>query len=71
MRSQLHSARRWALDRRAHGDGGAAVRQLRGSIYERCCAPLLAGVDYFGGTATAVALAALAGWIAAVVAQQR
>lgn len=71
VRSQLREARRWALARRARGDGGAAVRQLRASIYERCCAPLLEGVDYLGGTAVPVALAALGGYVVAVVAQQQ
>lgn len=68
-RVQVDTLRSWvALQRRVGGPlaGGDAAAAVQRSMYGRLCEPVLRSVDRLGGTPVAVALAALAGFMAAL-----
>lgn len=65
-RAQLRAARRYAERR----PGADADRQLAGSAYERVCAPVLELADLYGGAAVPTALAALLGYVAALLVRE-
>lgn len=66
-RAQVSAARRHAA---RHASTVAAAQELAGSMYERLCAPVLQEVDYFGGAVVAAPLAALAGYVAALLVRE-
>ena len=69
-RVQVAALRRWVHVQRSAGGpiaGEHAAAEVRGSLYGRCCEPVLRSVDGMGGTPVAVALAALLGFVSALL----
>ena len=72
-RAHLQAVQRYAAQGRNH-DGTRSEerdREVQRSQYSRICAPVLDVVDSVGGAPVPVGLAALAGFVTAVIAQQQ